>query len=56
LENGLVGPRRDEVTGKWKRLHNDMHKQCSSGNILVIKSRSGRYAGLVALQGKGKYT
>jgi len=52
MENRLFVPRRDEVTGKWKRLHNDMHKWHSSGNIiLVIKSRLGRYTGLVAFTG-----
>jgi len=46
LENWVFGPRRDEVIGKWKRLHNDeLHNQHSSANIiLVIKSRLGRYA------------
>jgi hypothetical protein len=52
LKNRLFVPRRDEVTGKRKRLHNDMHKWHFSGNIvLVIKSRLGRYTGPVAFTG-----
>jgi hypothetical protein len=37
----IFGPRRDEVTGEWRRLHNDkLYAVCSSPNIVqVIKSR-----------------
>ena len=46
----IFGPRKDEVTGEWRRLHNeelnDLH---SSPNIVrVIKSRKMRWAGHVA--------
>jgi hypothetical protein len=36
----IVGPRRDEVTGGWRKLHNvDLHDLCSSpGIIRIIKS------------------
>ena len=43
LENmvmrGIFGPRRDEVTGKWRRLHNEeLNDLYSSPNIVrVIK-------------------
>ena len=37
----IFGPRRDEVTGKWRRLHNEEFNDLySSPNIVrVIKSR-----------------
>jgi len=50
----IFGPRRDEVTGEWRRLHyeevNDLY---SSPNIVrVIKSRRMRRAGHVARMGE----
>jgi hypothetical protein len=40
----IFGPKRDEVTGVWKRLHseelNDLY--CSPNNVWVIKSRKMR--------------
>jgi hypothetical protein len=48
----IFGPRRDEVTGEWRRLHNDLY---SSPNIVrVIKSRRMRWAGHVERVGKGR--
>jgi hypothetical protein len=46
----IFGPKRDEVTGEWRKLHNEeLHDLYSSPNILrVIKSRSMRWAGHVA--------
>ena len=40
----IFGPRRDEVTGEWRRLHNEeLNDLCSSPIIvLVIKSRQIR--------------
>jgi hypothetical protein len=52
FENGVLrifGPKRDEVTGEWRKLHNDeLHDLYSSPNIVrVIKSRRIRWAGHV---------
>ena len=48
------GPRRDEVTGEWRRLHNEeLNYFYSSPNIVrVIKSRRMRWAGHVARMGE----
>ena len=44
------GPRRDEVTGEWRKLHNEDLNLYSSPNIVrMIKSRRMRWAGHVAL-------
>ena len=50
----IFGPRRDEVTGEWRKLHNgELNDLCSSPNILrVIKSRRMRWAGHVARTGE----
>jgi hypothetical protein len=40
----IIGPKRDEVTGEWRKLHNEeVHDLYSSPNIVrVIKSRRMR--------------
>jgi len=50
----IFGPRRDEVTEEWRRLHNEeLNDLYSSPNILrVIKSRRMRWAGHVARVGE----
>jgi hypothetical protein len=50
----IFGPKRDEVTGDWRRLHNEeTNVLYSSPNIVrVIKSRRMRWAGHVARMGK----
>jgi len=50
----IFGLRRDEVTGKWRRLHNEeLNDLYSSPNIVrVIKSRRMRWAGHVARIGE----
>jgi hypothetical protein len=52
----LFGPKRDEVTGEWRRLHNEeLNVLYSSPNIIpVIKSRRMRWAGHVAHIGEGR--
>jgi len=49
----IFGPRRDEVTGEWRRFHNEeLNDLYSSPNIVqVIKSRRMRWAGHVARMG-----
>jgi len=46
----IFGPRRDKVTGEWRRLHNEeLNDLYYSPNIVrVIKSRRMRWAGHVA--------
>jgi len=50
----IFGPRRDEVTGEWRRLHNEeLNDLYPSPNIVrVIKSRRIRWAGHVARIGE----
>jgi len=50
----VLGPRRDEVTGKWRRLHNEeLNDLYSSPTIVwVIKSTRMRWAGHVAHMGE----
>ena len=45
----IIGSRRDEVTGEWRRLHNkELNDLYSSPNVVrVIKSRRMRCAGYV---------
>jgi hypothetical protein len=50
------GLKRDEVTGKWRKLHNEeLNNLYSSSNIvLVIKLRRMRWAEHVARMGEGR--
>jgi len=49
----IFGSKRDEVTGEWRKLHNEeLNDLYSSPNIVrAIKSRRMRWAGHVALMG-----
>jgi hypothetical protein len=46
----IIGPKRDEVTGEWRKLYNkELHDLYSSPSIIrIIKSRRMRWAGHVA--------
>jgi len=50
----IFGPRRDEVTGEWRRVHNEELNDlyCSPNIVRVIKSRRMRWAGHVARMGE----
>jgi hypothetical protein len=50
----VFGPRRDETTGEWRRLHSEeLNNMCSSPNIIrVIKWRRVSWAGHGARMGK----
>jgi hypothetical protein len=50
---GIFGPKRDEVTGGWRKLHNEeLHNLYSSPSIIrMIKSRRVRWTGHVARMG-----
>jgi hypothetical protein len=52
----IFGPKRGEVTGEWRRLHNEeLYGLCSSPNIIrVIKSRRMRWAMHLARMGEGR--
>jgi hypothetical protein len=44
----VFGPKRDEVTGDWRKLHNEeLHNLYSPNIITMIKSRRMRWAGHV---------
>jgi hypothetical protein len=47
---GICGPKRNEVTVEWRKLHNEElnNLYCSPNIVLVIKSRRMRWAGHVA--------
>jgi hypothetical protein len=48
------GPKREEVVGGWRRLHNEeLHNLYISPNIIrLTKSRRMRWAGHVACMGE----
>ena len=50
----VFGPKRDEVTGEWRKLHNEkLSDLYSLPNIVrVVKSRIMRWAGHVARMGE----
>jgi len=49
----IFGPKRDELTGRWRKPHNEELNDLYSSPIVVrvIKSRIMRWAGHVALIG-----
>jgi hypothetical protein len=54
VQRRIFGPKRSEVTGGWRKLHNEeLHGLYSSPSIIrVIKGRRMRWAGHVARMGE----
>jgi hypothetical protein len=54
VQRRIFGPKRDEVTGEWRKLHNEeLHNLYSSPDIIrQVKSRRMRWAGHVARMGE----
>ena len=52
----IFGPKRDGVTGEWRKLHNEEQNDlyCSPNIDRVIKSRRMRWAGHVARMEEGR--
>ena len=52
----VFGPKRDEVTGEWRKLYNDELRNLYSlpSIVRVVKSRRMRCAGHVARMGQGR--
>ena len=52
----IFGPKRDEVTGERRKLHNEELNDlyCSPNIVRVINSRRIRWAGRVARMGEGR--
>jgi len=50
----IIGPKRNEVTGEWRKLHNEeLNDLYSSMNIVqVVKLRQMMWAGHVACMGR----
>jgi hypothetical protein len=53
---GIFVPKRNEVTGEWRKLHSgELHNLYSSPDMIRrIKSRRMRWAGHVARMGEGR--
>jgi hypothetical protein len=47
----VFGPKKDEVTGEWRKLHNEELNDLTN-TVRVVKSRRMRWAGHVARMGE----
>jgi hypothetical protein len=54
----IFGPKRDEVTAGWRKLHNEeLHNLYSSPSVIrMIKSRRMRWAGHIGRMGEKRNT
>jgi hypothetical protein len=50
----IFGPKRDEVTGEWRKVHNEELRDLysSPSTIRILKSRRMRWAGPIARMGE----
>jgi hypothetical protein len=50
----ILGPKRDEVTGGWRKLHNEeLHNLCYSPSVIsIFNLRKMRWTGHVARMGR----
>jgi hypothetical protein len=48
----IFAPKRDEVTGDWRRMHNEELHNFSPSIIRMIKSRRMRWAGDISRMGR----
>jgi hypothetical protein len=53
MPKGIFGPKRDDMTGRWRKLHNkEVCNLCSSSSIIrMIKLRRRRQVGNAAVVG-----
>ena len=53
----IFGPKKDDVTGDWRKLHNEELSElyCSHSIVRGITSRKIRWAGHVARMGERRY-
>jgi hypothetical protein len=51
----ILGPKRDEVTGGWRKLHDKkLHNFYSSASRIRMRSRRMRWGGHVERRGEGE--
>jgi uncharacterized membrane protein len=48
----IFGPKRDEATGGWRKLHNEELRNLYSSTNRIMKSKRMRWAGMLRIQRK----